>query len=142
MLSNDFLSNLLVRMSVDCSVVGIYVIHICPLSFFSLMKCLSTSTCLVLSYRIRLCVIDIADLLSQYSFIGGEIWTFNSCRSFSTHNVSQIPWASALNLAYALLLATTLCFMLLQLIKFPPTKVKYPDIDLRSVTLPAQSTSV
>ena len=123
MLSNDFLGNPLVKMSADCSVVGIYVIQICPLSIFSLMKCLSTSICLVLSCRTGLCAIDIADLLSQYSFIGGELWTFNSCRSFFTHNVSQIPWASALNSASALLLATTLCF-LLQLTKFPPTKVQ------------------
>ena len=69
MLSNDFLGNPLVKMSADCSVVGIYVIQICPLSIFSLMKCLSTSTCLVLSCRTGLCAIYIADLLSQYSLL-------------------------------------------------------------------------
>jgi len=42
------------------------------------------------SCRTGLCVIDIADLLSHYNFTSRELKTFNSWRTFSTHNSSQI----------------------------------------------------
>ena len=45
------------------------------------------------------------------------------------------------NLCIALL-ATTFCFLLLHVTKFPPTKVQYPDVDLRSFILHVQLASV
>ncbi|KAK9204488.1 hypothetical protein WN943_014749 [Citrus x changshan-huyou] len=84
----------------------------------------------------------IAALLSQYNFIGTSIIIFNSSSSFFNHKSSQIPCATALNSASALLLATTDCFLLLQVTKFPPTNVQYPEVDLLSITDPAQSASV
>jgi len=47
-----------------------------------------------------------------------------------------------LNSALALDLATMICFLLLQVTRFPPTKVKYPEVDLLSFFEPAQSASV
>ncbi|PRQ38174.1 hypothetical protein RchiOBHm_Chr4g0410851 [Rosa chinensis] len=44
--------------------------------------------------------------------------------------------------ASALDLATTFCFLLRQVTRFPPTKVKYPDVERLSVLSPAQSASV
>ncbi|XP_028093655.1 uncharacterized protein LOC114293732, partial [Camellia sinensis] len=38
----------------------------------------------------------------------------------------EIPWATALNSASALLLATTFCFLLRHVTRFPPTKEQYP----------------
>ena len=46
----------------------------------------------------------------------------------------------ALYSASALDLATTLCFLLFQVIMFPPRKVQYPVMDFLSEGDPAQST--
>jgi hypothetical protein len=48
----------------------------------------------------------------------------------------------ALYSASALDLATTFCFLLCHVTKFPPTNVKYPEVDFRSVIDPAQSASI
>ncbi|KAL2320145.1 hypothetical protein Fmac_029114 [Flemingia macrophylla] len=50
---------------------------------------------------------------------------------------SHIPCAIALNSASALDLATTLCFLLFQVTRFPPRKVQYPIVDLLSTIDPA-----
>jgi hypothetical protein len=62
--------------------------------------------------------------------------------NFLNHNRSHIPFVIPQNSASALERATTFCFLLLHVIKFPPMKVKYPDVDRRSLILPAQSASV
>lgn len=54
---------------------------------------------------------------------------------------SQIPLANDLNSAYALLLATTGCFLLRQVTRLPHTNEQYPDVDRLSVQDPAQSAS-
>jgi hypothetical protein len=48
----------------------------------------------------------------------------------------------AKNSTYALELATTDCFLLRQVTRLPPTSVQSPEIDLRSITDPAQFASV
>ena len=47
----------------------------------------------------------------------------------------------ALYSAFALDLATTLCFLLFQEIKLPPMETQYPDVDLLSEADLAQSAS-
>ena len=63
----------------------------------------------------------------------------NSLRSYKrnfNHSASQIPKAIPPYSASALDLATTFCFLLLHITKFPPTKVKYPEVDhLSSIAL-------
>jgi hypothetical protein len=44
----------------------------------------------------------------------------------------------AWNLASALNLATLNCFLQRQVTRFPPTRVQYTEVDLRSMTNPAQ----
>ena len=48
----------------------------------------------------------------------------------------------ALYSAFALDLATTVCFLLLQVIRFPPRKVQYLVVDFLSDDDPAQSALV
>jgi len=74
------------------------------------MKCLSTSTCLVLSCCTGLCAMFIVDLLSQYSFIGPFHSIFRSSRIIFIHRSSQIPKAIAQNSASALDLAIMFLF--------------------------------
>ena len=50
-------------MSMTCLEVGMYNMIISSFSNFSLTKCLSTSTCLILSWSTGLCEIAIAALL-------------------------------------------------------------------------------
>ncbi|GMP26440.1 hypothetical protein CsSME_00002869 [Camellia sinensis var. sinensis] len=49
---------------------------------------------------------------------------------------SHTPCAISLNSTSALDLATTFCFLLLQVTRLLPTKVQYPEVDLLSVTDP------
>ena len=123
-LSNCFLCSLFVNISVTCSVVVMYDMQIDLLSSFSLMKCLSTSICFVLPWRTGFYDIKMAALLSQQTFIGDGLEIFNSSSILFIHITSQIPWATDLNSASALLLATTFCFLLHQVTRFPPTKVQ------------------
>lgn len=60
----------------------------------------------------------------------------------SLHNASHIPSATPLNSASALEQATTFCFWLLHVIRFPRTKGKYPKLDRLSSIALAQPTSV
>ncbi|PRQ56860.1 hypothetical protein RchiOBHm_Chr1g0341921 [Rosa chinensis] len=65
-----------------------------------------------------------------------------SLNKFLNQSISQTPWDMPLNSASALDLATTFCFLLRQVTKFPPTKVKYPEVDLLSDLELAQSASI
>lgn len=51
-------------------------------------------------------------------------------------------WVIALNSASALLILTTLCFLLLKVTRFPHTWVQYPEVDFLSTTNLAQSASL
>ena len=82
-----------------------------------------------------------AALLAQYNFIAFIYSTSNSCIRFLIHNNSQIALVIPLYSASANDLATTY-FILLQVTKFSPTNVKYPDVDYRSSIDATQSASV
>ena len=84
--------------------------------------------------------IFIAAWLSQYNLMGPFKVMPRLVRMIFIQSSSQIPWAMALNLASALDLATISCFLLLQVTRFPPKKVKYPNLLL--TIDPAQSTSL
>ena len=106
------------------------------------MKCLSISTCFVRSCRTGFFEILIVVWLSQnnfHVFVGGK---FSSHKSFLSHCISVIPLATPLNSALALESATIFYFLLLQVTKFPPTRVKYPELDFLLSRSPAQSASV
>jgi hypothetical protein len=110
--------------------------------FQRFLKCLSTSTCLVISCRIGLWAILHAVLLSQYNFIGLVCLMCSSCIIFLIHNNSYIALVILLYSALADNLATTSCFLLLQVTKLLPINVKYLDIDRRLSIDLAQSASV
>ena len=121
--SNESLWSPFVRTSINCFFVEIKGVQITPFFMFSTMKCLSTATCLVLSWYIGLWTMLIAALLSQYNFIEVSIDILNSLRSLLSHKSSQMSSANALNFASTLLLETIDCFLLLHVTKLPPTKV-------------------
>lgn len=83
-----------------------------------------------------------ADVLSRYKLIASFGSKPKSDNTLFTYNSSHIPSAIPLNSTSPLDLATTNFFLLLQVTRFPPTKVKYPEVDLLSSAEPAQSTSV
>ncbi|KAJ0826795.1 hypothetical protein HanRHA438_Chr17g0818341 [Helianthus annuus] len=73
----------------------------------------------------------------------GSVWRKPiSDKSLCIQRTSANPRAMPRNSASALDKATTFCFLLFHVTKFPPTKVKYPEVDLRSSLFPAQSASV
>ncbi|XP_057768367.1 uncharacterized protein LOC131006172 [Salvia miltiorrhiza] len=120
-----FVFTALVNMSANCSSDRMKGSSMIPLSSFSLMKCRSISTCLVLSCCTGFSDILIAALLSQKSrlpLLGGKPISVSNLRS---HRISVIPLFTPLNSASALDRATTFCFLLLHVTKFPPTKI--PD---------------
>ncbi|BAU03652.1 hypothetical protein VIGAN_UM150900, partial [Vigna angularis var. angularis] len=78
----------------------------------------------------------------QYKLIVSFCVKPKSDNTFLIHKSSHTPSVMPLNSASALDLATTGCFLLLQVTRFPPTKVKYPEVDLLSSFEPAQSASV
>ncbi|RDX64693.1 hypothetical protein CR513_56725, partial [Mucuna pruriens] len=51
-----------------------------------------------------------------------------SSRIIFIHNSSHIPCAMARNSASALDRATTFCFLLLQVTRFPPRNIQYPEV--------------
>ena len=108
--------NTLVNTSTSWPSINTNGVQISPLSNFSFIKCLSTSICLVRTCYIRLCVISIVDLLSQYSLIGSSHTIFRSSKIIFNHRSSQTPNAIALNSSFALDLAITFasCFSMLQ----------------------------
>lgn len=75
--------------------VGTNEVQIRPLSSFSFIKCLLTSTCLVRSCCTGLRAILIADLLSQCSFMRSFHLTVRSSRTILIHSNSQnrVPWS-------------------------------------------------
>ena len=78
-----------------------------------------------------------AALLSQKRFIyevGAKPTSVNSLfNQRSSHNPLAIPR----NYASALERAATFCFLLLHVTRFPPTNVKYPEVDFLSEIFPA-----
>ena len=110
-------------------------------SSFSLIKCLSISTCLVRSCWTGFYAICIAARLSQYKLISTLGWYPISLIKLRNQRSSHRPFDMPRNSASALDKATTFCFLLFQVTRFPPTKVKYPDVDFLSEP-PAQSASV
>ena len=134
-----WLDTALVNISASCSWDWTWRTSIIFSSNFYLMKCLSTSTCLILSCWMGLWAISHAALLSQYNFIAFVCSISNSCIRFLIHNNSQIALVIPLYSALTDDLATTSCFLLRQVTKFPPTNVKYPDVDRRfSIDQPSQ----
>ncbi|RDY07787.1 hypothetical protein CR513_08048, partial [Mucuna pruriens] len=132
----DFRSPL-VKTSTTWSPVRTCVMTISPLSNFSLMKFLSISMCFVLSCQTGLWAILIAELLSQNNFIAPSYFTLRSSRIIFIHIPSHIPYAMARNFASVLDRATTFCFLLLQVTRFPPRNIQYPEVDLLSITDPS-----
>ena len=87
---------------------------------FSLIKCLSNSTCLVLSWSTRLCEIAIAALLSQKTFIGKGLVVLSSSSNYLIHKTSQIPCDTALNSASVLLSSQHILFFTMLSYKISP----------------------
>lgn len=67
---------------------------------------------------------------------------FNSSSKCLIHISLHDVCAMALYSASMLDLATIVCFLLFQVIKFPPRNVQYPIVDYLSEGDPAQSTSI
>ena len=67
---------------------------------------------------------------------------FNSSSKCLIHISSHDVCAMALYSASIIDLATIVCFLLFQVIKFPPRKVQYPIVDFLSEGDAAQSTSI
>ncbi|KAK9191049.1 hypothetical protein WN943_019660 [Citrus x changshan-huyou] len=82
-----------------------------------------------------------ADLLSLYNLVGEQTVICKSCINLSSHITSHTSYAIARNSASALLLATTVCFLLFHVTKLPHSLVQYPEVDLQS-SLSAQSASI
>lgn len=128
--------------STSCSSIFTNVMQIWPYISFSLMKWHSTSICLVWSYWTGSWAMLIVALLSQYRRIGLETGKPNSDKIIFNHNNSRTPCAIALYSTFALERVTIDCFLLLQVTKFPPIKVQYPEVDLLLEMKLVQSTSV
>jgi hypothetical protein len=111
-------------------------------SRFCLIKCRSISTCFVRSCWIGLCEILIAVLLLQNRFILQLAAKSISVNNLLSHRSSQRPLAILQNSASALDNATIFCFLLFHVTRFPPTKVKYPEVDFLSEIFPTQSASI
>ena len=79
----------------------------------------------------------IAALLSQYILISVSIGYPSSSNNLFIHSTSHNSLVIPLNSASALDRATTFCFLLFQVTKFPPTKVKYPEVDFLSDSQPS-----
>ncbi|GKC41737.1 hypothetical protein Tco_1059459, partial [Tanacetum coccineum] len=91
-------------------------------SNFSLMKCQSISICFVRSCCTGFSEIWMAVLLSLLTLLGSCGGYPISVSSFRIHNTSVIPLAFPRNSASALERATTFCFLLRHVTRFPPTK--------------------
>ena len=75
--------------------------------------------CLIRSWWTRFLAMLMAAWLSQNIFIESSPRIFSSFKSLFNHIPSQIPWTITLNFAHALLRATTDCFSLRQVTRFP-----------------------
>jgi hypothetical protein len=93
-------------------------------SNFSLMKCRSTSMCLVRSCCTGLLAISRAAWLSHYSNIGSLGSKPIYVSKVLSHNSSHIPCTIPLYSASAEDLAVTFCFLLRHVTRFPATNVK------------------
>jgi len=89
----------------------------------------------------RIVAIAIVNVLSPYKLIISFCSKFKSDSTFLINKSSQTPSVMPLNSGSALDL-TTGYFLLLQVTRFPPTEVKYPEVDVLSSFEPAQSASV
>jgi hypothetical protein len=84
----------------------------------------------------------IVALLSQYNLMESfESYPSSFNRIFS-HSILHNPWAMALNSVSTLDLATTNCFLLRQVAKFPLANVQYSKVERRSTIDPTQATFV
>lgn len=108
---------------------------------WSLIKCRSISTNIILSCCIGSCALLMATLLSQKWFIGPFSRNPNSSSNFFNHRSSQILLAIEWNFSSALDLATTNCFLLRYVIRLSQTKEQYLKVDLWSVKEPTQFAS-
>ncbi|RDX61692.1 hypothetical protein CR513_60059, partial [Mucuna pruriens] len=81
-------------------------------------------------------------LFNENNFIGPSYFTLRSSRIIFIHNSSHISCAMARNSASALDRATIFSLLLLQVTKFPPRNIQYPEVDLLSTTNLAQSAFV
>ncbi|RDY11996.1 hypothetical protein CR513_03231, partial [Mucuna pruriens] len=79
-------------------------------------------------------VIIIPELLSQNNFIGPSYFMLRSSRIIFIPNPSHIPCAMARNSTSTLDQATTFCFLLLKVTRFPPRNIQYSEVDLLSTT--------
>ena len=111
-------------------------------SSFSLMRCLSTSICLVRSCWTTLSEMLIAVVLLHMSL---QVWFAGKpslVNNFLIQRILHIHWTISWNSASALERATTFCFLFLYVTTFPSTKVKYPTVDFRPLGFPAQSAPI
>lgn len=101
-----------------------------PLVNFSLMKCRLISQYFVWSCWIGFCTMITA--LSQYKEGFPFSDDLNACCNFYNKKKLTNTLAITLSSASSLDLVTTLCFLLLQITRFPSMSVQYPDVDLLS----------
>lgn len=106
-----------------------------PLSSFSFMKCLYILTCLVRSRCIGFYEKLIVTLLSHINCA-------SSLATFFSHNTSPTPFPISPNFASVLDNATTSYFLLLHVMRLPPTSAKYHKVDHLSFGLSDQSASI
>lgn len=106
----------LVNTSANCWSVVANDVHISPPSSFSQTKCRFTSMCLVRSCYTGLWEILMAALLSQYRLVSNPI----SQSRVLNQRTSQTPCTIVRYSASALDLATTDCFLLCYVTRFPP----------------------
>ena len=135
------LHKVLVNILAIWTLVETYGIAIIPSSTFSRVIWQSTSIYLVYSWNTGLEAMWIATWLSQCIVIGNFITNFNSSSKCLIDIRSHDVCAMTLYLASALDLATTVCFFLFQVIKFPPGKAQCSVVDFLSDGDPAQTAS-
>lgn len=86
---------LLVNMFARCELVGMYWPHLKPLSHFSLMKCLSSSICLLLSYCTKLQAMLIVNFFCYSTSTMSHLWShlteFFDPPEFSLIIITHIP---------------------------------------------------
>lgn len=128
-------------MFATCCEVGTNSVQIIP-STSSFIKCLSILIWFILLYIAGLWVMLIAVLLSQCNIIRRLTGLLSSSRTLLSQRISHIPCAIDLNYASTLLLATTQCFLLLQVTKLSHRNIQYLDVNLLSATELVFSASV
>ncbi|RDX69186.1 hypothetical protein CR513_51733, partial [Mucuna pruriens] len=122
--------SLLVKTFATWSPIGTCVVTISSLSNFNeVFVNLNVFCPIVLDWIMGNTYTLIAELLSQNNFIGPSYFTLRSSRIIFIQNPSHIPCTMARNSAFALDRATTFCFLLLQVTRFSPRNIQYPEIE-------------